>query len=298
MRRGWAAGLLAVALLAATPVAAEPVKVRLKEGNSRGFLALRPPGGDPIAYGELGQRPSGTLIANRLLLNFKDGSVYDETVTFSQDGLFRLEAYRLTQRGPSFPLTEVAFDRRSGRYTARTQDGKEGKVETASGELEMPADLYNGMALTLLKNLPARATATAHMVAFMPKPRLIKMGLAQEGTDSARVGGATRKANRYLVKLEVGGLTGVVASLVGKEPPAHDDVLFGDVVPSGHARGGRPAVLILTICHGGCEGGWANAKIVSRFCQEGKTRKTVIDRSRSKKRPRAPVLLMACSQRS
>ena len=40
MRRGWAAGLLAVALIAATPVAAEPVKVRLKEGNSRGFLAL------------------------------------------------------------------------------------------------------------------------------------------------------------------------------------------------------------------------------------------------------------------
>ena len=114
MRRGWAAGLLAVALLAATPVAAEPVKVRLKEGNSRGFLALRPPGGDPIAYGELVQKPVGTLIANRLFFNFKDGSVYDETVTFSQDGLFRLEAYRLTQRGPSLPLTDVAFDRRSG----------------------------------------------------------------------------------------------------------------------------------------------------------------------------------------
>jgi len=83
----------------------------------------------------------------------------------------------------------------------------------------MPADLYNGMALTLLKNLPARATAAAQMVAFMPKPRLIKMSLGQEGTDSARVGGSTRKAARYLVKLEVGGLTGVVASLVGKEPP-------------------------------------------------------------------------------
>src|SRR5258708_37871772 len=59
-----------------------------------------------------------------------------------------------------------------------------------------------------------------------------------------------------------------------------------------------PAILILTICHGGCEGGWANAKVVSRFCQEGNTRKTVIDRSRSKKRGRAPVLLMAFSQRS
>ena len=89
-------------------------------------------------------------------LSFRDGSVYDETVTFSQNGVFRLEAYRLTQRGPSFPLTEVAFDRRSGRYTARTRDGKEGEVQTAGGVLEMPDDLYNGMALTLLKNLPAR----------------------------------------------------------------------------------------------------------------------------------------------
>src|SRR5258708_31522506 len=73
-----------------------------------------------------------------------------------------------------------------------------------------------------------------------------------------------------------------------------------------HAKTGRPqgsplqraAILILTICHGGCEGGWANAKVVSRFCQEGNTRKTVIDPSRSKKRARAPVLLMAFSQRS
>jgi hypothetical protein len=33
MRRGWAAGLLAVALLAATPVAADPVKVRAEGGQ-------------------------------------------------------------------------------------------------------------------------------------------------------------------------------------------------------------------------------------------------------------------------
>jgi hypothetical protein len=219
MRRGWVAVLLAMALFAATPAFAEPVKVRLQEGNTRGFLVLRPPGADPIAYGELGQKPAGKFLENRLLLNFKDGSVYDETLTFSQNGVFRLESYRLTQRGPSFPLTEVAFDRRSGRYTARTQDGKEGKVETAGGVLEMPDDLYNGMALTLLKNLPAGATVAAHMVVFTPKPRVIKMGLAQEGTDPVRVGGATRTANRYLVKLEVGGVTGLLASLVGKDPP-------------------------------------------------------------------------------
>jgi hypothetical protein len=73
MRRGWAAGLLAVVLLAATPVAAEPVKVRLKEGNSRGFLALRAPGGGPIAYGELVQKPVRQAIEDHAI---DDGELF------------------------------------------------------------------------------------------------------------------------------------------------------------------------------------------------------------------------------
>src|SRR5260221_8290349 len=78
----------------------------------------------------------------------------------------------------------------------------------------------------------------------------------------------------------------------------------GTMIPAGKVERGErkfprtAAILILTICHGGCEGGGANAKVVSRFCQEGNTRKTGVDRSRSKKRARAAVLLMACSQRS
>jgi len=207
------------------------VKVTLKEGETRGFLVLRPPGAEPIAQGELGQRVRAS-VESRLLLNFKDGSLFDEVVTFSQNGVFRLESYRLTQRGPSFPLTEVAFDRKSGRFTARTQDGKDGKIETASGALDMPDDLYNGMALTLLKNLSAGSTAAVHMAVFTPKPRIIKMGLAQEGTDQARVAGASRVANRYLVKLEIGGLVGVVASVTGKDPPDPRYWLFPGNVPA------------------------------------------------------------------
>src|SRR5215467_7177664 len=145
VRRGSTGVALGLVLLAAASGAAEPVKVTLKEGETRGFLVLRPPGAEPIAQGELGQRVR-TSVESRLLLNFKDGSLFDEVVTFSQNGVFRLESYRLTQRGPSFPLTEVAFDRKSGRFTARTQDGKDGKIETASGALDMPDDLYNGMA--------------------------------------------------------------------------------------------------------------------------------------------------------
>jgi len=211
--------LAVVALvLGASGAAAEPIKVGLLEGNTRGFLVLRPPGGEPIAYGELQQRPSGALIESRLLLNFKDGSLYDESVTFSQADVFRLEAYRLVQRGPSFPTADISFDRKSGHYKARTQEKKGDSESTASGPLDMPADLYNGLALVLLKNLPAGG-GTGQMVVFTPKPRLIKMELTAEGEDKVVVGGEATRVTRYLVNLQLGGLTGVIASLIGKEPP-------------------------------------------------------------------------------
>jgi hypothetical protein len=198
---------------------AEPVKVRLREGNARGFLVLRPPAGEPIGYGELRQKPVGSVIQSRLLLNFKDGSVYDETVTFSQKEVFRLEAYRLVHRGASFPTAEISFDRKSGQYRAWTQEKKEDEEKTASGPLEMPPDLYNGMALTLLKNLTPGAGTTVQMAAFTPKPRLIKMQLHPEGQDRVLVGAEGRTAIRYLVKLEVSGLAGVIAPWIGKDPP-------------------------------------------------------------------------------
>jgi len=83
----------------------------------------------------------------------------------------------------------------------------------------MPEDLYNGMALVLLKNLPAGGRVAGMLAAFTPKPRLVKMELGPEGEDRVLVAGEPKKATRYLVKLEIGGLTGLVASLVGKEPP-------------------------------------------------------------------------------
>lgn len=205
-------------MLCSSAAHAEPIKVRLPEGNTRGFLVLRRPGGEPIAHGELSQRPTGALIESRLLLNFKDGSLYDETATFSQVGVFRLEAYRLVQQGPSFPTAEISLDRKSGQYKARTQEKKDGPEKSASGPLEMPPDLYNGLALVLLKNLPAGRGA-GRMAVFTPRPRLIRMELTAEGEDDVVAAGEAKKATRYLVNLDVGGLTGVIASLIGKEPP-------------------------------------------------------------------------------
>ena len=128
--------------------------------------------------------------------------------------MFRLVSYKLVQRGPSFPeATEVAFDRASGRYRARVDD------ETADGTLELPEDLHNGLTGMLIRNLTTGATAHGHLAAFTPKPQLLRTTLAPEAEDRYHVGDAARTAVRYLVTLEIGGLKGAIASLLGKDPP-------------------------------------------------------------------------------
>ena len=208
-----------VALLWSYAVEAAPINVRLTEGNYRGFLVVRSLDGAAIAYGEMSQKPTGSLVECRFILRFTDGSLYDESATFSQNGVFRLEGYRRVQHGPSFPALEVSFDRKSGQYKARSQAEKDVKQKTAGGTFEMPADLYNGMALILLKNLPGGVGATVHLAVFTPEPRLIDMEWNWEGEDEVLLGGRSMKAMRSLVKLKIGGLAGVIASLAGKSPP-------------------------------------------------------------------------------
>jgi hypothetical protein len=214
-----AVALVTAALLWSCAVEAAPIRVRLSEGTFRGFLVLRSLDGIAIAYGEVSQKPTGTAVECRTTLRFKDGSLYDESATFSQKGVFRLEGYRLVQHGPSYPTSEVSFDRKSGQYKARTQAAKDGKVEVAAGRLEMPADLYNGMSLMLLKNLPGGAGATVRVAVFTPEPRLLEMEWSWEGAEEVLLGGSAMKTMRSLVTLKIGGLTGMLAALVGKSPP-------------------------------------------------------------------------------
>jgi hypothetical protein len=208
-------GLGLLLLLAISDASAEPVAVRFPESVAHGFLMIRDQRGEVLAHGELLQTLAGEAVQSRLVFRFIDGSLYDETVTFSQKRVFRLLAYTLVQKGPSFPETsEVSFDRASGRYRART-----GTEEPVEGTFELPEDLHNGMTGTLIKNLRDGATATGHVYAFTPKPRLLRSALRHEGEDKYFIGNAARTASRYLVTMEIGGLTGVVASVIGKTPP-------------------------------------------------------------------------------
>src|SRR2546430_14260524 len=110
-----AAMLACAAPFQTIPLTAEQVPVRHMEGLMHGFLALRTLDGRRLADGEMSQIAEGDRGTIRLIFRFKDGSVYDDTTIFSQQGTFRVLSDHLVQRGPSFkqPM-ETSIDASSG----------------------------------------------------------------------------------------------------------------------------------------------------------------------------------------
>jgi hypothetical protein len=210
---------------------AQPVTVRQTEGAVHGFLSLFSSDGAVIADGDLEQSAHGSRITSRLMFHFKDGSVQDETTVFSQTGHFRMLSDRLIQKGPSFKRQmDLTVNGSTGEATASYSDkGGERKVEAV--HLTLPPDLANGMIPVLLKNLVPGASLAASMVVAAPKPQLVKLAISAEGEDWFLTGGERRKATRYVVKVEIGGVKGVIAPLVGKQPPDTYVWILGGTAP-------------------------------------------------------------------
>ena len=217
-------------LILATSLPSQTAAVHFKEGLLHGFLSLSTLDGNPIAAGDLTQVSHGNQVTSRLTFHFKDGSLQDETTVFSQRDTFRLISYRLIQKGPAFKnASEIAVSASTGQITVRYTDDKgEEKVETE--HMKLPADLANGLILTLLKNLrPGGPIPKLSMVVATPKPRIVKLNISSAGNDPFTLEGSKREANHYVIKVEIGGVAGVVAPLVGKQPPdAHIWVLGGE----------------------------------------------------------------------
>ncbi len=212
---------------------AEPIPVRHLEGTLHGFLALRTEEGRVLAVGDLFQVVRGDRVTSRLLFRFKDGSVDDETAVFSQRGNFQLITDRHIQKGPSFPHPmDLSIDVRSGQLTVRST-GKDGKEEVKSEHLDLPPDLYNGMILSLVKNIPPETPETkVSMLVATPKPRLVKLAISPRGEEPFSLVGSSRKAMRFEVKIELGGVAGAVAPLIGKQPPNIQIWIIGGQAPA------------------------------------------------------------------
>lgn len=207
-------------LLSAPSLIGDQVPVRQLEGRIHGFLALRDLEDRLLASGSSIQFVTGGRVTSELNLRFKDGSVYQETTVFSQRRTFRLLTYRLVQKGPAFKRAlNLSLNASTGQVTIQYTDD-DGKEKTTTDHLKLPPDLANGIVPTLLGDIDPKAQkTTVSMLVATPKPRLVKLEISPAGEDSFSVGDFPTKATRYVVKVDIGGISGVVAPIIGKQPP-------------------------------------------------------------------------------
>jgi hypothetical protein len=213
--------LCSMLLSAAVESNAEPVRVRYIEGVTLGFLVLEDQSGRALAYGELNQLVSGKdgVVTSDLHFQFKDGSSYRESTKFTQHGEFRLVSDHVVQKGPAFKQnSETMIEAETGTVTIKSLD--KGKEHEESKHLDLPSDVCNGLLFTLVKNLdPSAGETTVTMVAPTSSPRLLKLGIVAGDGTTMGVGNVKHKATQYTIKFKIGGMAGVVAPLVGKQPP-------------------------------------------------------------------------------
>ena len=211
----------ALLVLALQPTGeADPIPVRYLGGAIHGFVELRSEDGKVVASGDITRVVHGDRITSRTLFHFKDGSVDDETTVYSQHRTFQLISDHHIQKGPSFPHPmDVLIDAHSGEVTVHST-GKDGKEEVKTDHFDLPLDLANGMVSMVVENLPSDAQkTTVSMVVATPKPRLVKLVISNVGEDNYSLAGSPRKATHYEIKIDLGGVAGVVAPIIGKAPP-------------------------------------------------------------------------------
>jgi hypothetical protein len=229
--RGGVVGLFAVAMLLQTGYAEDSgVSVRYREGIARGFLVLRSQTGAILASGEFSQIPRGDTIKLRLVFHFRDGSLDDDTAVYAQKSTFRLITDRHIQRGRSFPEPlDITIDAGTQQVSIRglSKSGEAAKTE----HMDLPPDLANGLLFNLIKNLPKDSPRIeVSYLALSTKPRMVKLAIAMEKEQEFTIAGRPSKAVEWDVKPELGGLTGLVAPMIGRQPPdSHVWIMEGGV---------------------------------------------------------------------
>jgi hypothetical protein len=208
---------------------AEPIPVRYVQGSSHGFAVLKTLGGATIATGESTQTVSRGRVTSRLIFRFKDGSIDEDVTVFTQQSVFRLVSDHHIQHGPSFPKPiDFLIDMAAGTVTFKAEDGTVSKEH-----MDLPPDVSNGLPPNLLLNiLPTTSETKIAYIAPGKKPRLVHISIKPAGTPSFRVGALRRKATDFDLHVELGGVTGIIAPIVGKQPSDYHIWLQDGVPPA------------------------------------------------------------------
>ena len=207
----------------------EPIRVRHPQGSTHGFAVLKTLDGVRIATGDLTQTVSGGRVFSRLTFKFRDGSIDDDATVFTQRGTFRLLSDHHIQKGPSFPQPiDVMINAITGEVTSRDEQGT-----ITTDHIDLPADVSNGLPPNLLMNvLPGAAETKISYLAPRKKPRLVHLSIKNAGNVPFTVGDTKRQAIDYVVHIELGGVTGVVAPMLGKQPPDTHIWILGGSSPA------------------------------------------------------------------
>jgi hypothetical protein len=222
MGNRWVWALVSAVL--AGPAGPAPVPVRWAEGTLHGFLELRSHTGQLLAHGDLLQIPRDSDIESHLVFHFTDSSEFSETVMFTQHHEFRLETYRLLQRGKAFAADLDVTLSRTGEYRVTSTSHKDGKGKTYSGKLDLPADTYNGMIPVIGKNVDRKIGRTVHVVAFTPKPLVIPLQMVPSEASAGVI--------RFTLKPKLNAGQRLGAKLTKRTPPDSHLWIVTDGVPA------------------------------------------------------------------
>lgn len=187
----------------------------LVEGCSHGYLVVRDVNRRIIGSGELTQVKRGDRLTARLLFRFKDGSIDDETTVFTQDRGFRLVTDQHIQKGPFFPHPlHYLIDVPSRRVLFEEEKSK----MEISEQMDLPSQLSNGLVFTIVRHLRQDRPIEIPFLAEQSKPRLVTLAIAPDGQTRFRIGPFSHVATRYVIKVQIGGVAGLIAPMIGKQP--------------------------------------------------------------------------------
>jgi hypothetical protein len=211
------AAFLAIALSTAAP--AEPISVKHIQFPRHEFMVARSETGKIIARVEFTEDVQGDDVTMRLTYRFVDGSIDDETTTYRQQGTFRLVRNHHIQQGPFFAKpVDFAVEASTGIAATRSTD-KNGKIHVESEHIDLPDDLANGFVGTLLLNVSSNtAPFRAGILAPVFGGRLIRILISPQGEQPFQRAGQTLKATVFRIHPELGGILGMLATLLGLQP--------------------------------------------------------------------------------
>jgi hypothetical protein len=197
----------------------QPVPVHHVQGTSHAFLVLRAESGAVLGYGEMLQLIHGDRVNSRLTYHFRDGSIDDETTVFSQRNTFHLISDHHVQHGPFFSKASDFRLEESGNVTIRTVE-KDGKEKLETSHIDLRPDVCNGFTGTVLLNAsPTSGPFKLGFVAPTGKGRLIQLSIDVAGEEPfSPIVGVRRQATVFRIHPELGGVAGVVAPVLGKQP--------------------------------------------------------------------------------